>query len=141
MFDLTGKVIIITGALGLLGKQHVNAIAQFGATPIIVDLNQNACQEYAQNIAQKHQVPSLGIAVDITQEEEIRSACERILDKFGKIDVLINNAANNPKVEESKNGKNFSRLENFNLDLWNQDIAVGLSGSFLRTLRCPSSNR
>jgi NAD(P)-dependent dehydrogenase (short-subunit alcohol dehydrogenase family) len=45
--------------------------------------------------------------------------------------VLINNAANNPKVEESTEGKNFSRLENFDLEIWNQDLAVGLTGAFL----------
>ena len=53
-----------------------------------------------------------------------------LIKKFSKIDALVNNAANNPKVEG--NGKNnFSRLENFPLDIWNQDVAVGLTGAFL----------
>ena len=55
---------------------------------------------------------------------------EKLIKKYGKIDGLINNAANNPAVEEMGE-KNFSRLENFPLDLWNNDIAVGLTGSFL----------
>jgi NAD(P)-dependent dehydrogenase (short-subunit alcohol dehydrogenase family) len=131
MFDLTGKVVVITGALGLLGKQHVDAVAQFGAIPIILDLNQKLCIDYAQKITEQYQVSALGVAVDITQEGDIQNACEYILQQFGKIDVLINNAANNPKVEKSKEGKNFSRLENFELELWNQDLAVGLTGSFL----------
>mgnify|MGYP003687080017 CR=1 FL=1 len=131
MFDLTGKVIVITGALGLLGKQHVDAVAQYGATPVILDLNQKDCEEYAQKITKQYQVPSLGLAVDITLETEVQNARDKILTQFGKIDVLINNAANNPKVEESKGGKNFSRLENFDIGIWNQDLAVGLTGSFL----------
>jgi len=131
MFDLTGKVIVITGALGLLGKQHVDAVAQYGATPVILDLNKKDCEAHAQKITKQYQVPALGLSVDITQEAEIQNACDNILTQFGKIDVLINNAANNPKVEESEEGINFSRLENFDLDLWNQDLAVGLTGSFL----------
>ena len=73
---------------------------------------------------------STGFAVDITNEIQIEENCNSIIDKYGKIDGLVNNAANNPKVEDSSE-KNFSRLEKFPLEIWNQDIAVGLTGSFL----------
>ena len=53
------------------------------------------------------------------------------MEKFGRIDILINNAANNPKVEDQKPGQPWSRLENFPLATWNADIAVGLTGAFL----------
>ncbi|MDR3734403.1 MAG: SDR family oxidoreductase, partial [Acidobacteriaceae bacterium] len=56
---------------------------------------------------------------------------DAIIQKFGRIDILINNAANNPKVEDQKPGQPWSRLENFPLETWNNDIAVGLTGAFL----------
>ena len=52
-----------------------------------------------------------------------------LIEKFGKIDCLVNNAANNPKIEKNISKKNFSRLENFPLDIWYQDLNVGLTGS------------
>jgi len=75
-------------------------------------------------------VGAVGFAIDITDEKMIKSNVERLIERFGKIDGLVNNAANNPKVEDSKK-VNFSRLENFPLNIWNDDIAVGLTGSFL----------
>jgi NAD(P)-dependent dehydrogenase (short-subunit alcohol dehydrogenase family) len=69
--------------------------------------------------------------VDITSEASLLEARDAILAKFGRIDILINNAANNPKVEDQKPGKPWSRLENFPLETWNADIAVGLTGAFL----------
>jgi NAD(P)-dependent dehydrogenase (short-subunit alcohol dehydrogenase family) len=68
--------------------------------------------------------------LDITNLAELESARDKILEDYGRIDVLINNAANNPKVESSS-GQSWTRVENFPLDVWHQDIAVGLTGCFL----------
>lgn len=59
------------------------------------------------------------------------SVRDELLRRFGRIDILINNAANNPKVEGNSDGKQWSRLENFPVEVWNADIAVGLTGAFL----------
>mgnify|MGYP000300651338 CR=1 FL=1 len=72
----------------------------------------------------------MGFSVDITNESQIQKNTEFLIKKFQKIDGLVNNAANNPKVENSSE-ENFSRLENFPINLWNKDLAVGLTGSFL----------
>lgn len=130
MFSLKGKIVIVTGASGLLGREHVKAILYAGGTPILLDLNQDVldCQvnelkkQYSQNIS--------GFAVDITDEEKVKENCEQIKFKYGTIDGLVNNAANNPKVENSSE-TNFSRLENFPTELWNKDIDVALKGTFL----------
>ena len=72
----------------------------------------------------------VGFFIDITDEDAIKNNVNQIIESFGKIDGLVNNAANNPKVEDSSE-VNFSRLENFPIDIWNDDIDVGLTGSFL----------
>ena len=130
LFNLKNKVIIITGALGLLGKKHVEVVAENGGIPIILDIKDKPAQLFAKKIEQKYNSPVLALNVDITDEKKIVESCKIIIKKFGCIDGLVNNAAINPKVEEITD-KNFSRLENFSLEMWNKDIAVGLTGAWL----------
>jgi NAD(P)-dependent dehydrogenase (short-subunit alcohol dehydrogenase family) len=130
LFSLEGQVIVITGAAGLLGKKHAEAIAAYGGTPILLDLSQEAVDILAKQLNEQFGVKSTGFAVDITNEKQIEENSNLLIKQYGKIDGLVNNAANNPKVEDSSE-KNFSRLENFPIDIWNQDIAVGLTGAFL----------
>ncbi len=131
MFDLTGKIIVITGGAGLLGQQYAEAIAEYNGIPVILDLSDDKIQTVVSRIKEQYNVKAVGMVTDITSEEQISQSCQKILKDFGKVDVLINNAARNPKVEDNDNGKNFSRLESFDLELWNQDLSVGLTGSFL----------
>ena len=130
LFRLDEKVIVITGATGLLGRKHAEAIACYGGTPILLDLSQQAVDDFANELNEKYKVNSVGFVVDITNEKAIENNVKQLIENFGKIDGLVNNAANNPKVEDSKE-VNFSRLENFSLDVWHDDIAVGLTGAFL----------
>ena len=130
LFSLKDRVIVITGAAGLLGSQHADAIAAYGGIPVLLDLFQDPVEQLADDLSETHGVAAAGYAVDITQEQQIESNCLTVLQRFGRIDGLINNAANNPKVE-SKDEKNFSRLENFPIDVWQEDLGVGLTGSFL----------
>ena len=130
IFSLKGKVVVITGAAGLLGKKHVEVVAAYGGVPILIDLSQDAIDEVVLEINSQYNVQAAGYVVDITDESQIKSNVETIVRQYGRVDGLVNNAANNPKVEDSSE-KNFSRLENFLLDTWEQDIAVGLTGAFL----------
>ena len=130
IFSLKGKVIVVTGASGLLGREHCDAIASCGGTPILLDLNQSVLNVQTEQIKKKYDIDARGYTVNITDEGEIEKNCQIIVKDFGKIDGLVNNAANNPKVENSSE-KNFSRLENFPISIWEQDIAVGLTGAFL----------
>jgi NAD(P)-dependent dehydrogenase (short-subunit alcohol dehydrogenase family) len=132
LFSLKGKVIVITGATGLLGKKHAEAIAAYGGTPILIDLSQKAVDSFSEQLNKEYGVDSLGFAIDITNESLVDKNAVFLKEKFGKIDGLVNNAANNPKVEDIKD-KNFSRLENFPLGIWQQDVAVGLTGAFICT--------
>ena len=71
-----------------------------------------------------------GFEADITQPDDLAALKDEVLRRFKRIDILVNNAANNPKME-SDSGVSFSRLENFPLEIWNADLQVGLTGAFL----------
>ena len=131
IFSLDKKVVIITGGAGTLGEMHAEIIAEAGGIPILVDVDEETAIRKAKSIAKKYNVPAMGIKTDITKESDIQSLLRKILEKFDRIDVLINNAANNPKVKDSSEDIEWSRLENFTLDQWNKDLDVGLTGSFL----------
>tara|TARA_B100000886_G_scaffold340385_1_gene309611 strand:+ start:3862 stop:4704 length:843 start_codon:yes stop_codon:yes gene_type:complete len=130
IFSLQDRVIVVTGASGLLGKKHVEAIASQGGIPVIVDVNQEGLQELYQHILLEYSVECFIELVDITDESNVLSSCSRIIQKYGKIDGLVNNAARNPSI--SKNQKlNFNRLESFDQKVWDLDLGVGITGSFL----------
>ena len=129
-FSLKGKIIVVTGATGLLGKQHCYAIASKGGMPILIDLDKSLLNIQIKKIKEEFNIKAKGYVIDITNETEIKKNSKIIKKDFGKIDGLINNAANNPKVDNSLE-KNFSRLENFPSSMWDDDIAVGLKGAFL----------
>jgi NAD(P)-dependent dehydrogenase (short-subunit alcohol dehydrogenase family) len=131
LFDLTGRVAIVTGGAGLLGYQHGAILASAGAHVVLLDLRVANPQLRAEQLAAAHGPDCLGLSVDITSEASLLEARDAIVAKFGRVDILINNAANNPKVEDQKPGQTWSRLENFPLETWNADIAVGLTGAFL----------
>jgi NAD(P)-dependent dehydrogenase (short-subunit alcohol dehydrogenase family) len=131
LFTLKDKVIVVTGAGGLLGFEYCKAIINAKGTPILIDINEKLLKSKVAEL--KDKFPTCicdSYVVDITKEEQIKKNCLVINAKYGKIDGLVNNAANNPKIED--NDKiNFSRLENFNLDVWHNDLNIGLLGSFL----------
>lgn len=129
LFDMTGRVAIITGGAGLLGYHHGAILASAGAHVVLLDLAVTNPAERARQLTAEHGVTTLGLVVDITSEDSLLAARDRILTEFGHIDVLINNAANNPKVEDGN--MSWSRLESFPLAVWNADIQVGLTGAFL----------
>ena len=130
IFRLDEKVIVITGAAGLLGKKHAEAIACYGGIPILIDIDQNKLDIVVNEINENYQINCKGYVVDITVEEQIKENITELIKDYGKVDGLINNAANNPKIEK-KNDIEFSRLENFAEHTWNNDIDVGLKGAFL----------
>jgi len=131
LFDLTGRVAIVTGGAGLLGYHHGAILAAAGASVVLLDLAVANPQMRAEQLTKEYGPQCLGLPADITSESSLLEARNAILAKFGRIDILINNAANNPKVEDQRPGQPWSRLENFPLATWNADIAVGLTGAFL----------
>ena len=146
LFDLTGRVAIITGGAGLLGRKHAEAIAGAGGVPVLVDIAGAQPTATAASLEKEWQTPVAGFETDITKPDQVESLKDQVLARFGRIDILVNNAANNPKMESGsglqiggqrsevggrKDGVEFSRVENFPLEIWEADLAVGLTGAFL----------
>jgi len=129
LFDLHDRVAIITGGAGLLGYHHGAILASAGAHVVLLDLEAAGPKARANQLMDEYGSESLGVTCDIGCEASLQNARQEILAKFGRIDILINNAANNPKVEDGNMA--WSRLENFPLEVWDADIRVGLTGAFL----------
>ncbi|HEX4749982.1 MAG TPA: SDR family oxidoreductase [Bryobacteraceae bacterium] len=129
-FDLSERVAVITGGAGLLGEQHGRAIASAGGVPVLVDINGSRAQKTAEMLASDYGVDAWGTELDITDANAVEEFRKLLLRRFGRVDILINNAANNPKAEDPRD-VNFSRLENFPIEQWHADINVGLTGAFL----------
>jgi len=124
-------IAVITGGAGLLGKEHAKALLELGQDVVIIDVNDLALSKATEYLKSEFPHSAVeAICCDITVEDQIKSAVSHIVDKFKTIDVLINNAAKNPVPTENFDLAN-SEFENFELDNWNSEIAVGLTGAFL----------
>ena len=130
LFDLTGRVAVITGGSGLLGQQHAEAIARAGGIPVLADIRINGIDPRSQVWNERFGKQAWAIQTDITDPQSVKNLLAAVLDRYGRVDILVNNAANNPKMED-KTDVEFSRLEFFPLDQWDTDLNVGLKGAFL----------
>lgn len=128
-FDLSGRVAVITGGGGFLGYQHAAAIAELGGTPVLLDINMDGLTRNRDVLVDEIGAKSEIISADITNLESLEIAWTTIQSLYGKIDILINNAARNPKVEKA-DAQDFSRLECFPWEHWQMDLDVGLGGAF-----------
>jgi NAD(P)-dependent dehydrogenase (short-subunit alcohol dehydrogenase family) len=131
-FDLTGKTALITGAVGLLGIQHTKALLESGARVVLTDIGQKALDSAFESLASDFD-SSLILAriMDVSKPESVKAVDEALSDEGVRVDILVNNAAIDPKVGKHKSMTEESRLENFSLDQWELQIAVGLTGAFL----------
>lgn len=132
-FEIKNKICVVTGGAGLIGKRHAQAILEGKGIPILLDVSEEHLQDTKQQLLKEYGKETVVncFAVDITNRGELEGVCEALMAEYGQVDVLINNAANNPKVEGTSNNMNATKFDDFSLDLWNDDIAVGLTGAFL----------
>jgi 2-deoxy-D-gluconate 3-dehydrogenase len=136
-FDLTGRVAVVTGGVGLLGSEFCRTLAEAGAAVAIVDLNASAAQTVADTLA-KSGYQALAISADITNADSINSMVEKVLSAFGRLDVLVNSAALDPKFDPDAVQKGITpgAFEDYPLDQWNAAMNVNLTGMFLVTQAC-----
>lgn len=131
MFELNDRVAVVTGALGLLGKQHCLALAGAGAHVVVADLDADQTAAFAAEVSEVSGHRAIGVAVDITDKDSLWAARARILAELGRLDILINNAAVNEKFEDPVAAAEESRFENLPLEIWQRSMDVNVTGTFL----------
>ena len=127
IFSLKNKTAIVTGALGLIGKKHCEALAMAGANVIIADMNKENCKDFAQKLGKKH----FGISIDVTDEDNLQDAKKKILKKYKTIDILVNNAAINDMFENPAMAAHLSAFENYPVEAFRKSLEVNVTGVFL----------
>jgi NAD(P)-dependent dehydrogenase (short-subunit alcohol dehydrogenase family) len=131
-YDLTGRTALVTGAGGLLGRQHVAALSEAGARVVVTEIG--LAQAEAAVTALKQSTPSadlIALALDVTSQDSVRAANEQLAGRGVTVDILVNNAAIDPKVTSSPGVMHSSRFEVFPVPQWQTEIAVGLTGAML----------
>ncbi|GAE26911.1 3-oxoacyl-[acyl-carrier protein] reductase [Halalkalibacter wakoensis JCM 9140] len=121
LFNLQGKVSIITGGTKGLGREMATALAQSGSNIVIADLDEKTAKATAEEIKKQNEVEALGFQVDVTQEDQVQALIQSTIEHFGKIDVVINNAGICQKI----------KAEEMSLQDWNKTMEVNVNGVFL----------
>ncbi len=136
-FDLTGRVAVVTGGVGLLGAEFCRTLAEAGAAVVVVDLNASASQAVAASLTESG-YKALAVPTDITQPDAVHALVEQTLSAFGRLDILVNSAALDPKFDPDAVSKGITpgAFEDYPLDLWNSALNVNLTGMFLMTQAC-----
>jgi NAD(P)-dependent dehydrogenase (short-subunit alcohol dehydrogenase family) len=127
LFNLSGKVAVVTGATGLLGREHCIALAEAGAHVVAADIQGESAQAVVSDLPGHH----LGIRVDVTDRSSLENARDRIIAAFSTIDILVNNAAINDMFEKPELAGEQSRFELFPLETWKKSLEVNVTGVFL----------
>jgi NAD(P)-dependent dehydrogenase (short-subunit alcohol dehydrogenase family) len=131
-FDLTGKTALITGAAGLLGIEHAAALLESGARVVLTDIRKDSLNFARDRLAEHFETERILTQVmDVSDPMSIQTVAKPLWHSGVRIDILVNNAAIDPKVKANQGVLETSRLENFPLDQWNLQLAVGLTGAFL----------
>lgn len=133
-FDLTGRAAIVTGGAGLLGVEFCRTLAEAGAAVAVVDLNAEKCAAVASDLTRAG-YRARSVPADITRPESVQAMTEAVVSAFGRIDILVNSAALDPKFDPEALSKGITpgRFEDYPLDQWNAALEVNLTGTFLVT--------
>lgn len=129
-FSLKGQVAVVTGGIGLLGKQFCRTLAQAGAGVTVADLSEEACSAFASELSVEG-YNTLGVSVDVTQPDSVNAMVDRTLNAFGRLDILVCSAALDPKVEPGSNVRGGGAFEDYPLEQWKKALDVNLTGLFL----------
>ena len=131
LFDLTGRVAVITGGAGFLGRQHADIITAFGGIAVIVDRDASAAKRAAAALRGQGR-DALAVCADLRRPASVDAMVRRVMSRFGRIDILVNNAAMTVRGGGRAAGY-FSAFEEYPLRLWREAIDINLTGMFLVT--------
>jgi NAD(P)-dependent dehydrogenase (short-subunit alcohol dehydrogenase family) len=124
---LDGRVVLLTGAAGLLGRQYTRALVAAGARVALLDRDAAGVNELSRTAGGD----SLPLAVDVTDGDAVRNAIDKVTRAFGRLDVLVNNAAIDPKFDQGALSDRQVTFEDFPIQAWNEALAVNVTGMFL----------
>jgi NAD(P)-dependent dehydrogenase (short-subunit alcohol dehydrogenase family) len=131
-YDLTGRSALVTGAGGLLGRQHVAALVEAGARVVVSDIGLKQAEAAIGTIRESSPSSELiAAALDVTSLDSVRAVADDLASRSIPIDILVNNAAIDPKVTSAPGVMHSSRFEAFPVPQWQTEIAVGLTGAML----------
>ncbi len=130
-FELTDRVVILTGGGGLLGASHAQALAGAGARVVVADIDLEAARQVAEQVRRAGRGEALAVEVDVSQPDSVEAMAAQVDSRYSRIDVLVNNAAIDPKFDRESAGAHSSSFEDFPLDLWQASLAVNVTGMFL----------
>lgn len=134
-FRLCGKTALITGGAGLLGVEHAHALLESGARVVLTDISATALEAAVDSIRRSaNALEAVNIesrVMDVIDPQSVQDVAAALAAEGVRIDILVNNAAIDPKVKGAEGVLETSRLENFTLDQWNIQVSVGLTGAFL----------
>jgi len=130
-FDLTGKTALVTGAAGLLGREHAAALLASGAMVVLTDIGKDGLESAKSALAQHADAGRIKTCImDVTSHASITTISRQLIDEGQRVDILVNNAAIDPKVNADAGIIETSRLESFPIEQWDLQLAVGLTGAF-----------
>ena len=133
LFDLHGRVAVVTGGAGLLGGEFCRTLAEAGASLLVADLDGAAAEAGASRLRAAG-LASAAVELDVTRPDSARGMVDAALRLFGRLDILVNSAALDPKFDpqavEARAGAS-GRFEDYPLPAWNQALDVNLTGAFL----------
>jgi len=129
LLRLDGRVVVLTGAAGLLGREYAKALVEAGASVALVDIDAPGLERTAGGVAGSGRV--LTAVTDVSDAASVSRMMAAVLDQFGRVDILVNNAAIDPKVAPGAPAGTSLRFEDFPLDLWQQALSVNVTGMFL----------
>jgi len=127
LFNLQGKVAVVTGAAGLLGQHFCMGLAESHADVAIVDLDFDKASKVACSIAKRHGTKVIGYGCDVSDPESVQRMVADVVEEFGEINILHNNAAS----KSSNLDEFFASFEDYSLSQWRQVMSVNIDGMFL----------
>jgi NAD(P)-dependent dehydrogenase (short-subunit alcohol dehydrogenase family) len=122
-FNLQGKVAVVTGGAGILGRGFVKGLAEAGAQVAVIDMQADAVNAVARDIGPQ----AAGFVCDVANPDSVEQCVAEILTRFGGIDILHNNAAT--KTADPR--RFFTPFEDYPLDVWREVMSVNIDGMFL----------
>lgn len=131
LFDLRDRVAILTGGAGLLGQQYAMALATAGAHVVVADINGQLADQLANKITEETGTKAIGVATDVASKSSVNGLVDQTLTTFDRVDILINNAALDPKFDIQSADQHVNAFEDFPLELWNQSLNVNITGMYL----------